>query len=88
MKVINPNYKKVGLIPTDISFRDQVGVSLDPDKLECIDDVVRDMLSDKEKYASRIRELREKSIFNIGHAAETGAKYILSSLLEKSRNRK
>lgn len=88
MKVINPNYKKTGMVPTDISFRDQVGVSLDPEKLEHIDEVVEDMLSNREKYASRIRELREKSVFNPGHAAEIGAKYILSSLLEKSKNKK
>ena len=88
MKVINPNYKKVGMEPTDITFRDRIGVSLDPDKLEHIDDVVSDMLSNQEKYAARIRDLREKSVFNVGHAAEAAGKYILSSLLEKSKSRK
>ena len=88
MKVINPNYKKTGMVPTDISFRDKVGASLDPEKLDHINDVVQDMLSNKEKYSAMIRDLREKSVFNIGHAAETGAKYILSSLIEKRKNAK
>ena len=88
MKIINPNYKKIGMVPTDISFRDLIGKSLDPDKLDPLNDVVTDMITNKEQYSARIRELREKSVFNIGHAAEAAAKYILSSLLEKKKSKK
>ena len=68
--------------------RDLIGKSLDPDKLDPLNDVVTDMITNKEQYSARIRELREKSVFNIGHAAEAAAKYILSSLLEKKKSKK
>lgn len=87
MKVINPNYKKFG-IPTDISFRDEVGISLDPADAERVDKVVREMLENDDKYKEKIFALREKCLFNIGKTGAVGGRYIIDRLIALQQKQK
>lgn len=87
MKVINPNYSKFG-VPTDISFRDEVGLSLDPSDAERVDSIVREMLENDNKYREKIFTLREKCLFNIGKTGAVGGKYIIDRLIALQKERK
>ena len=91
MKVINPEWKKIDLVPTDISFRDEVGVSVDPSALKPGADgshapvvaVVADMLERPDAFAAKIDRLFETQFFNPGHAGENVGSYILDSLIAR-----
>ena len=93
MKVINPEWKKIGLMPTDISFRDEVGVSVDPAALKPGADgspapvvaVVADMLKRPDAFAARIDSLFETQFFNPGHAGAKVGSYILDALIARRR---
>ena len=87
MKVINPNYSKFG-IPTDISFRDEVGLSLAPADADRVDKVVREMLENDDKYKEKIFALREKCLFNIGKTGAVGGRYIIERLIARQNKRK
>ena len=87
MKVINPNYARFG-VPTDISFRDKVGVSLEPSDAEKVYDVVSDMLVNGAAYSERIERLMKESLFNIGKTGEVGGKYIISQLIARQEAQK
>ena len=93
MKVINPEWKKIDLVPTDISFRDEVGVSVDPAALKPGADgspapvvaVVADMLKRPDAFAAKIDRLFETQFFNPGHAGAKVGSYILDALIARRR---
>lgn len=87
MKVINPDYEKTGLIPTEISLRNLIGRSFSMANIRGSGSVVTDMLSNPEKYAAEIENVLQTMYFNPGHAGEVAGKYILESLIEKKQNK-
>ena len=88
MKVRNPDWKKLGIEPTDISLRDEVGVSFDPADLSKLPDAVADMLARPDAWRERIEECARRTVFNLGSSAEVGAEWILNRLLELQARRK
>ena len=83
MKIMNPEYKKIAAVPLDISLRDEIGISVDTDKLDTLPDKVFYLLSHKAEYKQKITEVMEANIFNIGSSAEAGGDYIIQTLEEK-----
>ena len=88
MKVLNPNYKKIPLVPTEISWKDQVGISVDTDKLSTIPDVVSELLSNPEKYEAQITEALNRNIYNLGNSGIHGAKYIYGQIVKRQQEAK
>ena len=56
MKVINPDYEQVGITPTDITLRNQIGHSLDPKDLSELEGVIDDMVTNSSSWNDRIRQ--------------------------------
>ena len=46
------------------------------------------MLKSKEKYRKQIEDLVNEGMFNLGHSAEVGAKYIISAVQRKVKERR
>jgi YidC/Oxa1 family membrane protein insertase len=88
MKVMNPEYKKIPLVPLDISLRDEVGVSVDLENIDNVSKIVYELLNHQQDYIERISALVEKNVFNIGHSGEAGGAYILEQLRVKREERK
>ncbi len=86
MKVINPEYDQYENKPMEISFRKIGGISIDPDEISDIDKHVRDVFARSGEFQQTITEFMEENVFNIGRSGQNGAKYIVSSLLEKKNN--
>ena len=80
MKIMNPNYKDFDLEVLDIALRDKVGVSLDPDKLAHLADLVDELISEKDEYQSRIKTVVEHYLYYPGRSGEAGGTYILRQL--------
>ena len=87
MKVINPEWRKVGIEPTDITFRNEVGSSVAMDDMAGAAAKLADMLARPDAYAERIERLFGQSFFNPGHAGEVVGKYVLDRLLAKKKER-
>ena len=83
MKVGNKNWQMLGIEPTDISLRNKIGVSFDPQKLEGLAATVRDMIENPNTWGEQIAQVREETIFNVGHGGEKAGEYLLESMLEK-----
>ncbi|WP_139652359.1 YidC/Oxa1 family membrane protein insertase [Raoultibacter phocaeensis] len=88
MKVCNPDYEELGIVPTDISLRNEIGVSLPLDGLEQLPDTVAEMLANPEAWHDRIAAATKQSVFNLGHSAEVAGEFILTRLLEKQAAKK
>lgn len=88
MKIMNPDYKKLGIIPFDISIREIIGVSLELNEVSKINEKINYLLSNGEKYSEKIADGLHSSIFNIGYSGEVGSKYIISTLINKQNRSK
>ena len=88
MKVINPEWQKVGLEPTDIFFRNEVGVSVPLEDIPAAGRAVAEMLANPDRFAAKIEALLNLHFFNPGHAGEVAGKYILDALIKKQEEKR
>lgn len=84
MKVMNPDYEEIGVTPFDIVIRNQIGLSLETEQIETIDEVVKKLLNNDSYSKEKMREIREKYLYNVSHSSEIEADYIIKRLIEKS----
>jgi len=77
MKINNPNYKWIPTEPLDISLRDEIGVSVDVEKLGDIGGICEKLIYEKDEWHERIAKTVEQNIYNIGNGAQNGAVYII-----------
>ncbi len=85
IKCVNENWEKIGITPVEITLRDKVGISVNKEDLDRCDEIVRSLLASTEKYEEIIANTLGEHLYNIGHAGEAGAKYILRSLKAKRK---
>lgn len=83
MKVSNPDWEEIGITPTDIAWRDQLGKSIDVENLCELPNIVSEMVSNQNKWTEQIKVVRDHSIYNLGHGAEVAGQYILNTILEQ-----
>ena len=89
MKVLNPNWEKIGITPVEIQLRNTLGVAIDKEAIPThIAATVNDLLQNSEKYRKQIDDCYEQFIFNHGCAGKEGAKYIVKSLLKAQNNKR
>lgn len=88
MKVCNPNWEKIGIVPTEIQIRNILGKAIEKEEASKINDIVKELFDKKKEYKKQISEYFEDYLYNHGTAAEMGAKYILKSLAQKQKNKK
>lgn len=85
MKMLNPDYEEIGVTPFDIVIRDQMGVSLEIDQIETINEVVEKLLYNDDYSRENMRKMREKYLYNVSGSAKAGADYIIKRLIEISQ---
>ena len=89
MKVRNPEWQKLtSWLPMDISIRDEIGRSLEPDDLSDMREVVEDMVQNPDRWREEIRQVRERSIFNLGHGGEKAGEFLLGEILAQQDRKK
>ena len=86
MKVMNPEYDKIDVVPFDIRIRAQLGAALELDELDTAGKTAGELLSNPDKYRDIIREVREKEIYNLGRGAEAAGRYLVKriEMIEKT----
>jgi YidC/Oxa1 family membrane protein insertase len=82
MKVMNQEWEKIKTKPINITLRDVIGVSLEPDALGDIGGTISTMLAEKEQYRETITKTFHEHVFNVGKSRQLCGKYIVKSLKE------
>lgn len=85
MKVMNPEWEKIDVVPFDIRIREQIGASLDTDKLGTAKEIIDYLIAETPAYDHTISELKKSTFFHIGESAEVSGQYILASLQRKQK---
>lgn len=88
MKVMNPEWEKIDVVPFDIRIRDQLGASIDPDKLACVGELVDSLIQRTPEYKDIISTLKRENFFHLGRSHEVSGQYILNRLKEMQTARK
>lgn len=88
MKVVNTEWQKIGITPTNITFRDLAGLSVNTDELRRLPVVINEILSRPEMFKERIERMLSEYFFNPGHAGEVAGKYILDALIKKQEEKR
>ena len=86
-KILNPNWEDIALEPIETSIRDKIGHIVSPNNLEEILELIRILDKNTQNISELIKEIREKTVYNIGESAKIGAQYI-KQLHTESENMK
>ncbi len=85
MKVVNGDYQELRTVPIDIELRDQVGISLELDRVGAkVVSAVDRLLFDQQFSPQSMQGLKEKYLYHPGESGKIGAKYMIQRLVERS----
>ena len=85
MKVMNPDYEEIDVVPFDIEIRDQVGISVEVDQLDTLPEVVNQLLNDKAYTKESMEAVRDQYLYNVTKSGQVGADYLIKKLIEYSK---
>ena len=88
MKVMNPEYRKIGVEPINIWIREIIGEVVKVEDVVKLNNVVERLLKNAGKYKKQIAAQRDNSVYNLGKSAEVGAEYIIKCVQDKIKERK
>ncbi len=86
MKIMNPEYDRIASPPLDISLRQEIGLSVDPDQLADLPALVERLFDERDLYAGRIARIVSDNIYDLGEGARGGGAYIVGRLTEAEKN--
>lgn len=87
MKVGNPDWEEWGIEPTDLSLRNEIGISLKPEEIQLFGETVDGMIASPERWRAQIEDVRRHFLFNLGTSAEVAGEFLLSKILQKQQEK-
>ncbi len=79
-KINNPEYEKISHQPIEVSIRPEIGKLIPISEIPQIGVHVREMIQAAEAWRERLKDLREKHVFNVGHSGQVGAEALMGIL--------
>ena len=83
-KINNPEHDRIGLITLEESIRAEIGAIVDPQDLRAGLPLVDELCADPDAYRERLREARERAVYNVGRSASVGAAHV-ARLADRAR---
>jgi YidC/Oxa1 family membrane protein insertase len=83
----NPDWQAWGMEPLESSIRRQAGDIVAPDQLQRAPEKIWELLSRHTEFTTRIRELRQHQVFNLGRSIEAGAAELVRIADQQARLR-
>lgn len=75
-KVNNPEYQRIDCVPIEVALRSEIGVVVAPNQLQEVPYWIEVLCSDPSAWRERIRDLRQRWVYNVGSSGAVGASYI------------
>ena len=88
MKIMNPEYEKIGIEPFNIYMRDILGASIAPENVSTeAAEKVEYLLTHKDEYQDIIRKTVDEYCYHVGDSGEASARYIINAVMRQARGR-
>lgn len=81
MKVMNPDYQEIDVVSFDIEIRNKIGIFIELENLDSIKETVDKLLYEESYSKEKMKQTREKYLYNVSTSVEIGAKYIINRLI-------
>ena len=88
LKIMNPEYEKIGVEPFNIWARDIMGRVLSPKDADKAYEMVRDLIDNADQYSSTIEKYMNEYIYNVGSSSKVGGDYIISEIQKAIEKKK
>lgn len=72
-RIRNPDWRELGIEPMESAIRCQVGSIVSPDELQTVPEQIQQLVAQRSELSSRMRELRQRMVFRLGHSIPDGA---------------
>ena len=76
----NPDYNKISYEPLESSIRNLIGVVISPNELEGIPKIIESTYENIDLFKTKVQEVRNKTVFNLGQSGIKGAQEIVKIL--------
>ncbi|MFH1386563.1 MAG: CDP-glycerol glycerophosphotransferase family protein [bacterium] len=83
IKINNPNYGELGIMPLELSLRDKIGIIIERERINEINLIVQSLLLKKESYLNIIRELRGEVVYSFGASTKISVEDVKKAILLK-----
>ena len=75
-KVRNPGYEEISCVPIEVVLRPEIGAVVPPDAVHTVPSQIEQLAGDPVGYRERLKESRQKWVYNVGSSGAVGADYI------------
>jgi YidC/Oxa1 family membrane protein insertase len=82
MKIMNPEYDRIDVVPFDIRIRAQLGGELELEALDTAGAVAADLLARQGAYREIIGAVKKTEIYNLGKGAEAAGRYLVKRIAQ------
>ena len=82
-KINNSSYDKISCEPLEITIRNLIGKIISPNELESLPKTIESTYENIDNFKTKIQEIRDKTVFNLGESGMKGAQEIVKILHKK-----
>lgn len=83
-KINNPEYQKISVEPLEISLRERIGKSINPEQIHNVVATIEYLQANGCKYKEDIENIFHETISNFGSSGEISANYIIERMKKRS----
>ncbi|WMJ23886.1 membrane protein insertase YidC [Paludicola sp. MB14-C6] len=87
MKVMNPHWQEIESVPIEITLRNQLGVSLDKDKLNTVATTIQTLFDQKENYKLQIEDVIKNYLYHPGNSKKIVTEYLINAINNENSNK-
>ena len=84
-KINNSSYDKIACEALEITIRNLIGKVISPNELESLPKIIESTYENIDNFKTKIQEVRDKTVFNLGESGMNGAQEIVKILHEKKK---
>ena len=84
-KINNTDFEKIHYKDIETNIRRDIGYVISPNEIENVPEKINSLFENSDKFRKQIRQVRSKTVFNIGGSAVVGAKHIAKLLTNQKQ---
>ncbi|MCM1299937.1 MAG: CDP-glycerol glycerophosphotransferase family protein, partial [[Eubacterium] siraeum] len=85
MKIMNPEYDRIKTVPINITLRNIIGRSVEPDQLDRVNGIISEFISNRASYHDAIEKTLNERIFNVGRSRLIYGRYVIKRLSSQKK---